>query len=106
MLRNSFFRFQNASGASCHMITAAFAYTSRPATRFEFTHWIFPKEGTCCGKRQCSSRKILPSKATQLLLDSGIRSGCWLPLAGRKRFLGTLGVCSFQESAFSQGDLE
>jgi formate hydrogenlyase transcriptional activator len=52
------------------------------------------------------SIKNFPSKATQLLLDSGIRSGCWLPLAGRKRFLGTLGVCSFQESAFSQGDLE
>jgi formate hydrogenlyase transcriptional activator len=52
------------------------------------------------------SIKNFPSKATQLLLDSGIKSGCWLPLAGRKRFLGTLGICGFQESAFSQGDLD
>ena len=41
-----------------------------------------------------------------MLLDSGIRSGCWLPLAGRQRFLGTLNIGSFQESAFTQGDLE
>jgi formate hydrogenlyase transcriptional activator len=46
-----------------------------------------------------------PSKATQLLIDFGIKSGCWLPLPGRKRFLGTLNVCSFQESAFTQRDL-
>lgn len=52
------------------------------------------------------SIKNFPSKATQMLLDSGIRSGCWLPLAGRKGFLGTLNVGSFQESAFTQGDLD
>jgi len=52
------------------------------------------------------SIKNFPSKAAQLLLDSGIKSGCWLPLAGRKRFLGTLSVCSFQESAFTQSDLD
>jgi formate hydrogenlyase transcriptional activator len=52
------------------------------------------------------SIKNFPSKGMQLLLDSGIKSGCWLPLAGRERFLGTLSVCSFQESAFSQGDLD
>ncbi len=46
-----------------------------------------------------------PSKGTQLLLDSGIKSGCWLPLSGRERFLGTLNVGSFQESAFTQRDL-
>jgi formate hydrogenlyase transcriptional activator len=45
------------------------------------------------------------SKATQLLMNSGIKSGCWLPLPGRKRLLGTLNVCSFQESAFTQSDL-
>lgn len=28
------------------------------------------------------------SKATQLLLNAGIQSGCWLPRTGRERFLG------------------
>ena len=28
-----------------------------------------------------------------------------MPLPGRKRFLGTLNVCSFQESAFTERDL-
>jgi formate hydrogenlyase transcriptional activator len=46
-----------------------------------------------------------PSPATQLLLDSGIKSGCWLPLTGRERFLGILSVCSFRESAFTQDDI-
>lgn len=47
-----------------------------------------------------------PSQTTQSLLDAGIKSGCWLPLAGRNRFLGTLSVCSLQESAFAQSDLD
>ena len=47
-----------------------------------------------------------PSKRTGALLDKGIRSGCWLPLAGRERFLGTFGICSFRESAFRPGDLK
>jgi formate hydrogenlyase transcriptional activator len=46
-----------------------------------------------------------PSNRTQFLLDKGIKSGCWLPLAGRERFLGTFGICSFRESAFRPGDL-
>jgi formate hydrogenlyase transcriptional activator len=76
---------------------------------------IFPTEG-CPGAMVLATQNPLvinqlstqnfPSKKTQLLLDSGIRSGCWLPLAGRKGLLGTLSVCSFQESAFTQGDLD
>ena len=75
---------------------------------------VFPAKDSPAGKALITHSPVLtnrlsvqdfPSKATQLLLDSGIRSGCWLPLAGRKRFLGTLNVCSFQESAFTQRDL-
>jgi len=47
-----------------------------------------------------------PSKKTEFLLEHGLKSGCWLPLVGRKRFLGTLTVCSLRESAFSQDDLK
>jgi formate hydrogenlyase transcriptional activator len=76
---------------------------------------IFPIENSPVGRALATHNPLLinrlsiksfPSKGTQLLLDSGIKSGYWLPLAGRKRFLGTLGVCSFQESAFSHGDLD
>lgn len=46
-----------------------------------------------------------PSGRTQFLLGNGIRSGCWLPLAGRERLLGTFSICSFRESGFRQDDL-
>jgi len=52
------------------------------------------------------STDSFPSSRTRLLLEKGIRSGCWLPLAGRERLLGTFGICSFKESAFRPGDLK
>ena len=67
---------------------------------------VFPNEDSPAGRALATHNPLLinrlsiknfPSKATQLLLDSGIRSGCWLPLSGRKRFLGTLNVSSFQD---------
>ncbi len=76
---------------------------------------VFSVENTPSGRALATHNPVLinriniesfPSKATQRLLDSGIRSGCWLPLAGRKRFLGVLSVCSFRESAFSQSNLD
>ena len=76
---------------------------------------VFPTEDSPAGRVLATHNPLLinllsikhfPSEATQLLLDSGIKSGCWLPLAGRKRFLGTLNVSSFQESAFTQADLD
>ena len=76
---------------------------------------VFPTEESPLGRALATQKPLLinrlsiknfPSKGMQLLLDSGIKSGCWLPLVGRKRFLGTLSVCSFKESAFSQGDLD
>ena len=51
------------------------------------------------------SMDTFPSRRTQFLLDKGIKSGCWIPLAGQERLLGTLGVCSFRESAFRPDDL-
>jgi len=47
-----------------------------------------------------------PSQRTRLLIEKGIKSGCWLPLVGRERVLGTFGICSFQESAFRPADLD
>ena len=76
---------------------------------------VFPSGDSPAGRVLATRNPLLinrlsitnfPSKATQLLLDYGVRSGCWLPLAGRKRFLGTLNVGSFQDSAFTQGDLD
>ena len=76
---------------------------------------VFPSADTPAGRVLTGRSPLLvnrltihnfPSKATQLLLDEGIKSGCWLPLQGRERFLGTLNICSFQESAFNQDDLK
>ena len=47
-----------------------------------------------------------PSEITEMLIQDGIRSGCWLPLAGRERTLGTLNVCSRRESRFTQADVD
>ena len=41
-----------------------------------------------------------------MLIKGGIRSGCWLPLVGHERTLGTLNVCSLQESRFTQADVD
>jgi formate hydrogenlyase transcriptional activator len=40
------------------------------------------------------------------LLKEGVKSGCWLPLQGRQRVLGTLNVGSFRESGFTPEDVE
>jgi len=75
---------------------------------------VFPTKDSPAGMALSAHNPVLtnqlrvqdfPSQATQRLLNSGIKSGCWLPLPGRKRFLGTLNVCSFQESAFTERDL-
>jgi formate hydrogenlyase transcriptional activator len=73
----------------------------------------FPVENSPAGKAfstreplliTCLDAKSFPSKITELLLQDGIRSGCWLPLVGRERTLGTLNVCSRQESRFTTSD--
>jgi formate hydrogenlyase transcriptional activator len=50
--------------------------------------------------------RTFPSRITELLLKDGIKSGCWLPLQGRERVLGTLNVGSLRESGFGQEDLD
>jgi formate hydrogenlyase transcriptional activator len=50
--------------------------------------------------------QTFPSKVTEMLIKGGIRSGCWLPLVGHERTLGTLNVCSLQESRFTQADVD
>jgi formate hydrogenlyase transcriptional activator len=75
---------------------------------------VFPTKDSPAGKALVTHSPLqvnrlsiqeFPSRATQRLMDSGIKSGCWLPLRGRKRFLGTLNVCSSQECAFTYSDL-
>ena len=75
---------------------------------------VFPSQDSAPGRALSTHKPLLvnrltleafPSTATELLLGEGIKSGCWLPLVGRKRFLGTLNVSSFRESAFTQEEL-
>jgi formate hydrogenlyase transcriptional activator len=81
----------------------------------------FMREGTVFGfggpvGRAFATRKPLlvnrldeetfPSEATRLLIEEGMRSGCWLPLISRDQVLGTLNVLSRREAAFAQDDLE
>jgi len=76
---------------------------------------VFSAEGCPAARALATHNPVLvsrlstdnfPSRRTRVLLDKGIRSGCWLPLAGRERFLGTFGICSFRESAFRPADLK
>lgn len=75
---------------------------------------VFPLEGSEAGRAFSTGKPLLvnrldigdfPSKATELLLKDGILSGCWLPLQGRERMLGTLNVGSVRESGFTQDDV-
>jgi formate hydrogenlyase transcriptional activator len=50
--------------------------------------------------------QTFPSEITEMLIRDGIRSGCWLPLVGRESTLGTLNVCSLQESSFTGADVD
>lgn len=74
---------------------------------------VFPLEDSPAGKAFTTGQPLFvdrlslhdfPSRATELLLGDGIKSGCWLPLQGRERVLGTLNVGSFREAGFTQDD--
>ena len=74
----------------------------------------FPLEGSPAGRAFSTREPLLinlldadafPSEIAGRLIKDGIRSGCWLPLIGRERTLGTLNVCSFEESRFTPDDL-
>lgn len=82
----------------------------------QLTHkeFPFPADGCPAAKALATHNPVLvnslstddfPSGRTQFLLNNGIRSGCWLPLVGRERVLGTFSICSFRESAFRQDEL-
>ncbi len=84
----------------------------RGVIRQEF---IFPVEDSPAGRAFSTCKPLLvnhldaqtfPSKVTEMLIKGGIRSGCWLPLVGHERTLGTLNVCSLQESRFTQADVD
>ena len=49
--------------------------------------------------------KRFPSEATRYLAAAGIKSVCCVPLIGRDHLLGTLGVFSKQEAAFTEKHL-
>lgn len=46
-----------------------------------------------------------PFQAPPVFGDRAVRSGCWLPLAGRTGVLGTLNILSQRPEAFSEEDL-
>jgi formate hydrogenlyase transcriptional activator len=76
---------------------------------------VFPLEDSPAGRAFKTGKALLvnrldirnfPSRATELLLKEGIKSGCWLPLQGRERVIGTLNVGSLKETGFLSEDLE
>jgi len=76
---------------------------------------VFPVKDSPAGEAFSTGEPLLvdrldaqtfPSEITEMLIRDGIRSGCWLPLMGRESTLGTLNVCSLQESRFTEADVD
>jgi formate hydrogenlyase transcriptional activator len=73
---------------------------------------LVPVEGSPWGRVLATRNPILVNRLTLhdypqgvRLLGEGIKSGCWLPLINRERFLGVLSVCSTREGAFTQDNM-
>jgi formate hydrogenlyase transcriptional activator len=73
---------------------------------------LIPAEGSPWGRVLATRNPILVNRLNLhdypqglQLLGEGIKSGCWLPLVHRERFLGVLSVCSSREAAFTQEDV-
>jgi formate hydrogenlyase transcriptional activator len=73
---------------------------------------LIPIEGSPWGRVLATRNAILVNRLTLhdypqgvRLLGEGIKSGCWLPLISRERFLGVLSVCSAREAAFTQDNM-
>jgi len=75
---------------------------------------LLPVVGTPHGSVYVSGKALLlkgsaaerfPFEMPKHLVDASIRSGCWIPLAGREGPLGTLNVFGRQAGAFSEQDL-
>lgn len=73
---------------------------------------LIPVEGSPWGRVLATRNPILVNRLNLRdyphgvqLLGQGIKSGCWLPLVNRDRFLGVLSVCSSREAAFTQEDV-
>jgi formate hydrogenlyase transcriptional activator len=94
-----------------------YAYTGDLSDRLNFIDegMPVPLEGTPLGMVFTSGRPLLiarpdPEKFTseiaQRIIAQGVNSGCAVPLIARGRKLGVLGIGSFQENAFTEGDVE
>src|SRR5215468_10481288 len=55
-----------------------------------------------CGSREDACEHF----PRQLLLASGFTTGCMLPIAGRHRVIGTLGLVRRENNAFSQDEID
>jgi formate hydrogenlyase transcriptional activator len=73
---------------------------------------LIPVEGSPWGRALATSNPILVNRLNLgdyphgvQLMGGGIKSGCWLPLVNRERYLGVLSVCSSREAAFTQEDM-
>ena len=82
------------------------------ASKEDVEETLIPVEGSPWGRVLATRNPILVNRLNLhdypqgvQLLGEGIKSGCWLPLVNRERFLGVLSVCSSREAAFTQEDV-
>lgn len=76
---------------------------------------VVPIEGTPAGLIFTSGRPLLldrldpdrfPAELLKRGIEIGVKSGCGVPLICHGEILGTLGVASFREKAYTEADLE
>jgi formate hydrogenlyase transcriptional activator len=82
------------------------------AAKHDLAEILVPVEGSPWGRVLATRNPILVNRLSLhdypqgvQLLGEGSKSGCWLPLVNRERFLGVLSVCSSREAAFTQEDM-
>ncbi|MBZ5541062.1 MAG: sigma 54-interacting transcriptional regulator [Acidobacteriia bacterium] len=79
------------------------AETTLPVEGSAAGHAFTTREPFCLGRLDTER---FDARAFRHLTVAGIKSGCWLPLIGRDRALGTLMVGSRREDAFTQKDCD
>ncbi|HEV3469666.1 MAG TPA: sigma 54-interacting transcriptional regulator [Pyrinomonadaceae bacterium] len=91
------------------------ALDTLPDGRFIEDGAPIPMEGTPAGLAFASRRPVVrdrlsveefPAETVRMACESGLRSGCAIPLISRERVLGVVAVASRREAAFTREDVE
>jgi len=91
-----------------HAVGAASGLTQLP------TRLLIPVAGSPQGWSYVSGKPLIlkgergeefPFKLQDYLVQSSVKSGCWIPLIGRDRTVGTLNLYSTRARAFSEDDI-